>query len=57
MIEADVWFRGGKIEVRHERRLGRLPVLADRRRAGRRPIGPWAIPLPRRRYLRLDVTR
>jgi glycerophosphoryl diester phosphodiesterase len=55
MIEADIWYQRGKIVVRHERRLGWLPVLADRRPRGVRRIGPWALPLPGRRYLRLDV--
>jgi hypothetical protein len=54
-IEVDLWFRAGRIEARHERRLGWLPVLADKRQHGVSRIGPWAAPLPRRRYLRLDV--
>jgi len=56
MIEADVWCRSGRIEVRHERRLGWLPVLADKRPRGVRRIGPWAAPLPRGYYVRLDVS-
>ena len=55
MIEVDLWFRGGRIEARHELRLGWLPVLADRRSRGGSRIGPWAMPLPRGYYARLDV--
>ncbi len=54
MIEVDVWFRAGRIEVRHERRLGRVPLLLDRRRRGV-PTGAWSLPLPRRGYVRLDL--
>jgi glycerophosphoryl diester phosphodiesterase len=57
MIEADVWYRSGDICVRHEERVGWLPVLADRRPRGVRAIGPYALPLGRRFYLRLDVDR
>jgi glycerophosphoryl diester phosphodiesterase len=52
MIEVDLWFRAGRIEVRHERRLGW--VLADKRTRGVSRIGPWAMALPRRYYVRLD---
>lgn len=55
LIEVDLWFRAGRIEVRHEHRLRWLPVLADRRPSGVSRIAPWALPLPRRHYLRLDV--
>ena len=55
MIEVDIWFRGGRIEVRHEKRMPWAPVLFDKRPAGINRIGPWAIALPRRRYLRLDL--
>jgi len=57
MIEADVWYRSGDIYVRHEERVGWLPVLADRRPRGVRAIGPYALPLGHRFYLRLDVNR
>lgn len=53
-IEVDLWYRAGRIEARHERRLGWLPVLADRRRRGVPRTG-WHMPLPRRHYLRLDL--
>jgi glycerophosphoryl diester phosphodiesterase len=54
-IEVDLWHRAGRVEVRHERRLGWLPVLMDRHSRGSSLPGPWALPLPRRRYLRLDL--
>ena len=54
MIEADIWYRSGQIEARHERRLNPLPLLADRRMRGHRP-GPLAIPLPHGYYLRPDI--
>lgn len=55
MIETDVWYRAGELWVRHERRLGPLPLLYDRRPRGVRRIGPWALPLALRYYLRLDI--
>jgi len=54
MIEADIWRQAGDLHVRHELRLGPFPLLADRRPDGPK-IGPYAIPLPGRHYLRLDV--
>jgi len=55
-IEADIWYRSGHIWVRHERRLGFLPLLVDRRSSHPLPLGPWAFALPVGRwYLRLDV--
>jgi glycerophosphoryl diester phosphodiesterase len=54
-IEADLWYRAGEVWVRHERRLGCLPLLYDRRPVGVESVGPWAIPLFARYYLRLDV--
>lgn len=29
LVEADVWFQGGRLRVRHERKLGPLPILSD----------------------------
>lgn len=55
MVEADIWYRAGEIWVRHERRLGPLPLLIDRRYPGVRRIGPWALPLGPRFYLRLEI--
>jgi len=54
-IEADVWYRAGELWVRHERRLGAIPLLYDRRPVGVKRIGPWALPLAPRYYLRLDI--
>lgn len=55
LIEADVWQRAGELWVRHERRLGPIPLLYDRRSIGVRRIGPWALPFVLRFYLRLDI--
>jgi glycerophosphoryl diester phosphodiesterase len=55
-IELDVWYRGGDIWVRHEARLGPLPVLIDKRMRGHR-LPPFSIPLGRRWYARLDTKR
>src|SRR5438093_6913733 len=54
IIEADIWYRAGDIWVRHERRLGPLPMLADRGRPSARS-GGFVIPLPNRYYLRPDI--
>ncbi len=54
-MEADIWYRAGKIWVRHERRLGCLPIVADRRPRGVDSIGPWALPLLLGYYVRLDI--
>ncbi len=55
VIETDACYRAGELWVRHERRLGPLPLLYDRRPRGVRRIGPWALPFPLRYYLRLDI--
>lgn len=54
-MEADLWHRGGEVWVRHERRLGCLPLLCDRRPRGLDSIGPWALTFFPRHYVRLDV--
>ncbi|MBI2913379.1 MAG: glycerophosphodiester phosphodiesterase [Chloroflexi bacterium] len=54
MIEADVWYRGGRLWVRHERRLGPLPLLMDSRMRAHRP-GPLAIPIWPRHFARWDA--
>ncbi len=54
MIEADIWYRSGRIEIRHERRLNPLPLLTDKRMRGHKP-GPFAIPLPHGYYVRPDL--
>ncbi|MDO8616412.1 MAG: glycerophosphodiester phosphodiesterase [Dehalococcoidia bacterium] len=56
VIEVDVWHRGGDLYIHHERRLGPLPVLADKRMRGH-PPGRFTVPLWNRYYLRPDVNR
>jgi len=55
-IELDVWYRGGQIWVRHERRLEPLPLLVDRRMRGHSPP-PFSLRLGKRWYIRLDFNR
>jgi hypothetical protein len=43
MIEADMWFRGGKIHMHHEHHLGWLPLLIDMKMATHKP-GRFAVP-------------
>mgnify|MGYP000154754373 CR=1 FL=1 len=54
VVEVDVWFWGGRFWARHERRLGFMPVLLDRRRCAYHGLGPWALPLGPF-YIRLDL--
>jgi hypothetical protein len=54
-IEADLWYRAGEVWLRHERRLGCLPLLYDRRPVGVDSVGPWSLPLFARYYLRADI--
>jgi len=54
-MEADLWYRAGEVWVRHERRPGCLPLLFDRRPQGIDSIGPWALTIFARYYVRLDV--
>lgn len=54
-LEADLWYRAGEVWVRHERRLGFLPLLCDRRPQGVDSVGPWALTVLPRHYVRLDV--
>lgn len=53
MIEVDMWYRAGDLEIRHERRLGSLPILYDRRMRSHRR-GSFAIPIGRY-YVRPDL--
>ena len=55
-IEADLWYRAGEIWVRHERRLGFLPLLYDRKPRGMNSFGPWALTVFPNHYVRLDVS-
>ena len=54
-IEADLWYRAGDIWVRHERRLGCLPLLYDRKPQGMNSVGPWSLTVFPNHYVRLDV--
>ncbi len=55
MIEADIWFRAGEVWVRHERRLGLLPLLVDKRGAASHSAGALSIPVWPGYYIRPDV--
>jgi len=55
MIEVDIWHRAGRIEVRHERRLDPLPLLADRCGRALHAMGRLRLPLWRGYYLRPDI--
>jgi len=55
LMEADLWYRGGEVWVRHERRLGSLPILFDRRPQGVDSLGPWALTVFPGYYVRLDI--
>ncbi len=55
MIEADIWFRAGRVWVRHERRLGPLPILADQRSTGGRYVGRWAVTVWPNYYVRPEI--
>ncbi|TET97597.1 MAG: glycerophosphodiester phosphodiesterase [Dehalococcoidia bacterium] len=54
-LEADLWYRASQVWVRHERRLGCLPILFDRRPQGVDSVGPWALTVFPRHYVRLDI--
>lgn len=54
MLEADLWYRRGRIFIHHARYLAPFPLLADRRMRGH-PRPPWSLPLPRNYYVRPDI--
>jgi len=54
-MEADLWYRASEVWVRHERRLGSLPLLFDRRPQGVDSVGPWALTVFPGYYVRLDI--
>jgi len=56
LIETDVWYRAGKVWVRHEARMRPFPLLVDKRMR-RHSLPPWSLPLGRRWYIRLDINR
>ena len=63
-IEADVWYQGGRVAVRHERKLGPLPILFDEKdkdHVGHGPgrfgltVGRWYVKLQIRALYLEDV--
>ena len=55
-IEADVWFQNERVAVRHERRLGPLPILFDERHKGHMGHGPGPYGLRLGRwYVKLQI--
>lgn len=56
-IEADVWYQGGRLAVRHERKLGPLPVLFDEKHEGHVGHGPGRFGLTLGRwYVKLQIS-
>jgi len=55
MIEVDMWYRAGEIEIRHERRWSWLPLLADRRGRAVHAMGRFVVPLWGGYFLRPDL--
>lgn len=53
MIEADIWYRRGRLEVRHEHHARWFPLLIDRRMKTHRP-GKWAVRIGNY-YIRPDI--
>jgi glycerophosphoryl diester phosphodiesterase len=55
-VEADVWYQDGRLAVRHERKLGPLPLLFDERHKGHVGHGPGRYGLSLGRwYLKLQI--
>jgi glycerophosphoryl diester phosphodiesterase len=55
-IEADVWYQGGRVAVRHERKIGPLPILFDEKHKGHVGHGPGRYGLPLGRwYVKLQI--
>jgi len=55
-VEADVWYQGGRVAVRHERKLGPLPLLFDEIDKGHIGHGPGRYGLSLGRwYLKLQI--
>ncbi len=54
LIEADLRYQDGRVWIRHELRVGRLPLLHNARLSGIHRQGPWALTLGPL-FLRLDV--
>lgn len=56
MIELDLWYHGGELYARHERRLRWLPILVDRKMHSHKR-GFLSFPFGRRYYIRPDLRR
>jgi len=56
LVEVDARFRGGDVWVRHEHRLGLLPLLYNHRLTGIHREGPFALSVGPH-FFRLDVRR
>jgi len=55
-VEADVWYQGGRVVVRHERKLGPLPLLFDEKDEGHAGHGPGRYGLSLGRwYIKLQI--
>ena len=56
-IEADVWYQDGRLAVRHERKLGPLPILFDEKDKGHAGHGPGRYGLSLGRwYVKLQLS-
>jgi len=56
-VEADVWYQDGRLAVRHERKLGPLPILFDEKHKGHVGHGPGRYRLTLGRwYVKLQVS-
>ena len=55
VIEVDIWYRGGRIEIRHERRWSWLPVLGDKRGRALHAMGRFVVPLWGGYFVRPDL--
>ena len=55
-IEADIWYQGGRVAVRHERKLTPLPLLFDEKDEGHAGHGPGRYGLSLGRwYIKLQI--
>ena len=56
-VEADVWYQDGRLAVRHERKVGPLPILFDERPKNASEHGPGRYGLPLGRwYVKLQLS-
>ena len=55
-VEADVWYQGGRVAVRHERKIGPLPIVFDEKPEGHIGHGPGRYGLSLGRwYVKLQI--